>query len=155
MLIDTVRYRIDQNDDNFIQNINGILMLYDKNRSKWLSVSRDSVVFGIDGDKIASDRWLMHNKMWSNLQGYHLNRNATITLISARTKNISDCKFKIIGSSDNDSDNICLIELNDESRKINDNVNFDVNKGDSIQVLLKVMKNKVDYPSLLIEYAWR
>jgi len=153
MLIDTIprRQRTDQTIDGaFVQNSSGILMMYDNNRSKWLSVSRDSIKFGIGNNNITSNRWLMVDDVWSNLQGYDINRNITITLITAQSRNNSNCKFRIT----NGSGDLHLIELNNESKKINDGVNINVAMNDSIQVFLEVNENKIDYPSLLIEYAW-
>ena len=138
-------------DGSFVQNSRGLLMMYDNNRSKWLSVSRDSIKFGIGHNNITSNRWLMIDEVWTNLQGYDIDRNVTITLITAQSQNNSNCKFRIINSSGD----LYLVELINESKKINDDININVDRNDSIQVFLEVNENKVDYPSLLIEYAWR
>lgn len=152
MLVDIIPKRQQTTQlGSIVQNDKGILMMYDNKRSKWLSISRDTISFGID-NIVTSNRWLMYNKILTNLQGFDITRNMTMTLISARSINNSNCKFKISYNSGE----IISIELNNESKKVNDNVNVNVNvnSNDTIQVFLEV-NSVVEYPTLLIEYAWR
>lgn len=146
MLIDTISKFGFQ--ENIIQNDNGIIMAFDNMRSKWLSISRNYIEFYINRD-ILYNQWMIYNT-WSNLQEYDINRNITITLISVKIKNNSNCVFKIIT---NDSI-IYSIELNNESKKIIDNLDINVDTNDSIKVLLEVHE-RTNYPVLRIEYAWR
>jgi len=148
MLIDTIYRSNFGSQESIIQNNNGISLIFDNTRSKWLSTSRNCVDFFINNDVIY-DQWMIHN-MWSNLQGYNIDRNSTITLISTQTKNNTSGIFKII------TNNTVLysIELNNESKKIIDDLNIDISTDNSIKVLLEV-KNTVKYPILKIEYAWR
>jgi hypothetical protein len=151
MLIDTIP-RKQTGPSNFIQNTEGLLMLYDNNRSKWLSISREIITFGIDHNNLQSNHWMMiHNQIRSNIEGYYIYRNSTITSICVKTKNESIGKFKII----NNSNCIYNIELNNESNKIVNNLNIDLNITNSIRVLLDVIEGIIDYPIIILEIAWR
>lgn len=151
MLIDTIP-RNQKNNENFIQNNNGIIMTYDKNRSKLLSVVRNTILFNFSNRNINSSCWLKYDKIYTNLQGYLVNRNLTITSISVYIQNESTCNFRIIN---NETGDIYSIELYNESKKIIDNLNIDIDQNCEIQVRLNINNNKVNCPSLLVEYAWR
>jgi len=136
---------------NLIQNENGIFVTFDSIRSKWLSIYRNSFEFIINHNHLKYNQWMMYNNVWSNLQGYDVNRNMTITLISVHTRNISNGTFKII----NDDNIVYIIKLNDEPKKIIDNLNIDIDLNTSIKVLMEVNEGGINNPTVKIEHAWR
>jgi hypothetical protein len=69
--------------------VNGIPYIYDQVRLKWLSMFRDTFVFGRQG--ITQNGWLAFGvgALASNNSGYRLGRNAVITMITAQVdKNV-------------------------------------------------------------------
>jgi len=137
---------------DLIQNGEGILMLYDIGRSKWLSISREFLTFGIDHSNLQSNHWMMtHNRIRSNIEGYYVCRNLTITLICVKTENKSTGQFEIM----NKNNNIYTVELNNESNKSINNLNIDLSVNDSISILINVVKGKIDYPTVILETAWK
>ena len=147
MLRDTITSNIRQGN-------NGIFLSYDSSRSKYLSFSRESFSFGIDNMNISDSRWLMViNGIYSNLSGYRIYRNATITSLSVQTENLSFCTFCI--RKNRSETNIQTITLTNEIGKTVDNLNDNLNINDYLQCYLEVNSGNVDYPVLLVELAWR
>ena len=139
----------------FTQNSDGIILFEDTSRSKTLSITRENLAFGINHKNITGKRWLrLTSKINSNVHGYKVLRNSTITAISIQTQNTvinSRFNIRINGSPIN----LHTINLVATSNIIEDNLNYDINKGDYIQVFLSVLTGNVDYPIVLIEYASR
>lgn len=132
---------------------NGVLMYFDPDRQKWLSVGRQFLNFGLDNKNIGANRWLsVVGKSYSNTTGYRLIRNATITAVSIQTQHNTNCMFSI--KKNFNAPSILDIILNNETGKEMDNLNFDLDKGDILQVLIESGSN-LNYPELLIEFAWR
>jgi len=139
----------------FFQGDDGLLYHFDVNRSKWLSVNRETMDFGINAKKIKGKRYMASTgKFYSNLSGKKLLRDATITSISIQTSNVQ-ATFDIHLHKNKVTDSIYSVSLVNEESKIVDNVNFDLFKNDFIQV--SILNNNVDinYPEVLIEYCWR
>ncbi len=136
------------------QTIEGVMLFYDNSRTRYLSASRESLHFGVDHKNILNDRYLMLiSGIVSNVSGYKLYRNATITSLSVQTQNISNCIFRIRRNSN--LTDIITISLNSEISKVIDNINIDLNKDDYLQCYMNVISGNVDYPVLSIEFAWR
>lgn len=138
--------------------MNGVLMYFDPMRIKYLSVDRQILCFGLDNKNIFGKRWLsLAGKVYSNCSGYNLLRNACITAVSVQTQLNTTCMFSI--KRNNNEITLLDIILNNESSKIMDNLNFDLQKGDFIQVeILKdevTSSNNLNYPELILELAWR
>jgi len=137
------------------QNSDGIILFEDTSRSKTLSVTRENLSFGINHKNITGKRWLrLTSKINSNVHGYKVLRNSTITAISIQTQNTvinSRFNIRINGSASN----LHTVNLVGGSNIIEDNLNYDINKGDYIQLFLSVLTGNVDYPIVLIEYACR
>jgi hypothetical protein len=137
-----------------IQNSDGILLFNDTTRNKMISVTRENLSFGIKNKNISGDRWLQTTaNIPSNILGYKIPRNGTITSITIQTQNMANCAFEI--KKNNAISAIHTMSLSNESEQINDNLNIDVNLGDYIQTKLLVNSGNVDYPLLYLEIAWR
>jgi len=137
------------------QNSDGIILFEDSTRSKTLSVTRENLSFGINHKNITGKRWLrLTSKINSNVHGYKVLRNSTITAISIQTQNtVINSRFNI--RINNLPTNLHTVNLIGGSNIIEDNLNYDINKGDYIQLFLSVLTGNVDYPIVLIEYACR
>jgi len=140
---------------NLTQNSDGIILFEDSTRSKTLSVTRENLSFGINHKNITGKRWLrLTSKINSNVHGYKVLRNSTITAISIQTQNtVINSRFNI--RINNSTSNLHTVNLIGGSNIIEDNLNYDINKGDYIQLFLSVLTGNVDYPIVLIEYACR
>lgn len=137
------------------QDVNGILLFYDNSRSKFLSISREVLTFGIDHNNINNSRWMMTTgTVNSNIVGYKIPRNATITSLTIQTKNlVTNCSFDIL--KNNLPSVETSISLTNESSKSIDNIDIPLNTNDWIQAILNITSGSVDYPILSIELAWR
>lgn len=147
MLIDTIANRQSCNQ----RIMNGILCTLDESRSKWLSVDRKNISFGIDHRNIHVDRWMaVTGGAYSNTTGYILTADSTIIKIGAYAQNLSTCVFRI--RKNGLALDIASLVLTNEQKKIED-FNVDMNEGDVIQCYLEVTAGNVDFPTLLLEYA--
>jgi len=133
---------------------NGLLLFYDLYRSKWISAARENLTFGINHRNIANDRWLaLISGTYSDVTGYRIPRNATITAITAQTQNLSNCVFRIRKNSS--PLNIISISLIGEVGKSNDDLDIDLSQDDYLQCYIEVTSGDVDFPTILLELAWR
>lgn len=136
------------------QNSDGIILFEDTTRSKSLSITRENLSYGINHKNIIGERWLQTtSNIPTNILGYKIPRNGTITAITAQTQNITDCYFEV--KKNNAISTIYTMNLINVSEKIDDNLNIDVNLGDFIQTKLSVNSGDVDYPLIYLEIAWR
>jgi hypothetical protein len=138
----------------FFQGNDGLLYHFDINRSKWLSVNRETMDFGINAKNIKGKRYMASTgRFYSNLSGSNLLRDATITSISIQTSNIGSFDINLHKNKINNS--IYSISINNDNSKIVDNINFDLFRGDFLQVSLDNNNIAINYPEILIEYCWR
>jgi len=149
MLDDLKQYPLFQDSD-------GLLYHFDENRGKWLSVNRETMSFCINAKNIKGKRYMAHNgNFYSNVSGKSLIRDSTITSISIQTDNLQ-CTFDVNIHKNKEPFSIYTINLNNVGSKILDDINFDLNKGDFIQLS---MENSdimgIRFPEILIEYCWR
>lgn len=149
MLTDNIRplYLIPSND--------GVLKFFDSSRSKTLSVSRETLSFGINHRDISGKRWMnMTGKVNSLATGYKILRDATITSITVQTQNIiTEARFNIrVNGVDT---NLHTSTISSAKGIIEDNLNYDINKGDYLQLFMSVLIGNVDFPIVMIEIAWR
>jgi len=144
-----------QSTQQFQQDSNGILLFYDNSRSKYISVSREEFSFGIRHRNITGTRWLAAtSNLITNVSGYKIPRNASITAITVQTQNsAAGCTFDIFRNGVAVS--LTSISLSSETSKIIDNLDLDLNQGDWLQCQLTVTSGTVDYPMILLEIAWR
>jgi len=138
----------------FFQGSNGLLYHFDESRSKWLSVNRETISFGIAAKSIVGKRYATTGNFYSNLSGQKLLRDVTITGISVQTNNIQ-CTFLINIHKNKNTNSIYQVNLLNENSKVIDNIDFDLFKDDFLQVSIDNNDVPVSYPEILIEYCWR
>jgi len=150
MLRDITRPNINLTSTN-----NGIIQFYDYTRDKLLSVNRETMSFGIDHRNITGKRWLrVNDKINTYVSGYKIIRNATITAISIHTQNIVDeARFSI--RLNNSTTNIHTSSISASQDIIEDNLNYNINKDDFLQLFMSVLSGDVDFPIVTVEIAWR
>ena len=144
MLRDTI---VQSQSQQFIQNANGILLFYDNSRSKYLSATRESFAFGINHRNITDSQWLLlTSRNRSNLTGYKIPRNATITSLTIQTQNaVPNCVFYI--RRNGVSANLTSITLTSQTSNTVDNLNIDITQNDWLQSYLQINSDNVDFPS--------
>lgn len=138
------------------QNSDGIILFGDTTRGgKVLSVTRENISFGVNHRNISGKRWLKTTgSVVSTSTGYKIPRDAVITSITIETENIvTDARFNIRRNSL--TSNIHTSTLQIASEIIEDNLNYNINKGDYLQLFLWVVSGNVDFPVISIELAWR
>lgn len=139
---------------NLVQNTNGIVQFYDTLRNKMLSVTRENLTFGIKHKSIVGKRWMqIVGNIPTNILGYRLPRDATITALTVQTQNSSNCDF-VIKKNNLPTAIQTTTMVNMDSRTIDD-LNIDLDSGDFLQIELSVFANSVDYPVIFLEIAWR
>lgn len=143
--------------ERFWQGPRGILYYYDSSRDKWLSTHKEVVLFNINHRNLSTDRWMAIGKTPSNISGYKVPRNGTITAITVQTKCCSgNSIFKIKKVEKNNmSTDLCSASLSGGSGMIVDDLNKDVNEGDWLQSLMIINSGSVNYPVLSLEISWR
>src|SRR3989304_2815519 len=132
--------------DNLIDKtkiVNGIIYSYDVGRSKWLSIGRFNVQYGINHRDISTSRWMaMAPGIYSNNVGFRMLHKGTITTVIIQTKNISFCNFIIRDLNSTDMLNLSLLE--ETSRLFETNLDFA--ETDVLKCYLDIEMNKVDFP---------
>jgi len=152
---DLVKMLLDVNQNKrFWQGPRGIVYYYDSIRNKWLSASREVILFNINHKNLSNDRWMAIGEMPSNISGYKLPRNGTITAITVQTNSPSaNGVFKI--RKNNMSTDLCSASLFNEPGKVVDNLNINIDEGDWLQSLMSVNSGNVNYPVVSLEISWR
>lgn len=136
------------------QDSNGILQFYDVSRSRWLSVTRHNICFGLDHKNITDDRWFnMTGTVGSNTSGYRIPRDCIITCITVQSQNNASCN--IIVRKNDVTSTITSVSLSSEKGKTSDNLDVELDADDRIQLFLQITSGNVDYPEVIIELAWR
>jgi len=136
-----------------IQVDDGRLWVYDNYRNKWLSSDRLTAIAGKNGR--AKNLYLrLPSGQPSNLTGYRIPRAATITAISAQTK---ENETWILRIRKNDSvANILSLALNNTNGKHDITVDVDLDEGDRIQFYADTTAFLgIRDPFAWIEIAWR
>lgn len=152
MLRDVIRRSGGGTGTTFNQTIDGILLFYDNIRTKWLSTSRESFLFGINHKNITTERYMLIGEVVASATGIRIPRNATITSISVQTKNTTTGSFKI--RKNDSSVDLLTLTLSSEQGKSQNNISIDINQDDWLQVLISPV-TAIDYPILNLELAWR
>jgi len=152
MLRDTLPKR--SGGTTFNQTSDGILLFFDTGRTKWLSTSRENIVFGINHKNLTDERYMfLSGKVVTSSTGLRVPRNATITSISVQTKNLAIGTFRV-RRNDVVTD-LTTLTLASEQGKSQDNLSIDINKDDWIQVIMSPGAGQIDFPVLNLELAWR
>ncbi len=130
---------------------NGLLLLYDTGRSKWVSAARESIEYGIHHAHVNMDRYMRVGGVYSNVNGYLVRRAATLTSLAVRCKAAVNATFLV---RKNGGTAVTSVALTGEVSKIVDNLDFSLTAGDWLQVFLQIDSGSVGYPIVFIEIAW-
>jgi hypothetical protein len=142
------------NQHQLKQDSHGVLLFFDNSRSKFLSATRQTYKFGIDHRSISNDRWLYAvDKIVTNVTGYRIPRNATITAITIQSQNITGSTTFNIRRNDNPT-NISSTALS-AAGITSDDLNVDVDKDDWLQLFMSVSSGNISNPLFVLELAWR
>lgn len=142
------------NQHQLKQDSHGVLLFFDNSRSKFLSTTRQTYKFGIDHRSISNNRWLHAvNKIGTNVTGYRIPRNATITAITIQSQNITGTSTFNIRRNDNLT-NISSTALS-TAGITSDDLNVDIDKDDWLQLFMTVSSGNISYPLFVLELAWR
>ncbi len=136
-----------------LRTVDGITYSYDSTRSKWLSVGKCHISYGINHRNIYTPRWLaVSHGIYSNNVGFKISGDSTITKVTVQSKNLTTCKFMVTKGSENIV--ILTLELVSKSYDLFDSIDTDIYQGDSLKCYVEVTdNNKVDYPSIVLECA--
>jgi hypothetical protein len=129
---------------------NGILYWYDLARSKVLSVDRKTLRYSIRSRTVKNQFARLEDGTPTMSVGDFINRNATITGLSAVTEIPQTWDVEIYKNSDTVP--IAILNLNTEQFK-NGDYNVDVASGDILHV--KASGENIQFPIITIELAWR
>ena len=134
-----------------LKTVDGVTYSYDPTRSKWLSVGKSQILYGINHRNINTSRWLaMANGIYSNNMGFKISDNGTITKAIVQSKNSTTCKFMIIKESMDDP--ILTLKLNNNESC--ESLDIDIDKGNSLRCYMEIINNNtIDYPFVMLEYA--
>lgn len=144
MLTDTIV------ENRIFRQKNGIVYYWDLERSKWISVFRETFFFNYNNKNIFNTIWLRKkDNLPSNIIGYLVNRNSIITSISSSCKESLNTNFIIYKKNIN----IYSLDLENKNYKVDDNLDIDVEKGDDIKCLMEVENGYINYPTVSVEIA--
>jgi hypothetical protein len=135
-----------------IASIGGLLYSYDATRSKWLSIQRQTLVFGRKGG--SKDQFLNFaaGTLPSNNSGFRVMRNATIVGLAGQLNATGTCDLMV---RKNDlTANITTLNVSAALGAVDVTINTDLNAGDYLQSFLEATV-KVTDPILIVEIAWR
>lgn len=131
----------------------GVLWVYDEVRDKWLSSYRLTATAGRKGRAKNSYLHLIDNHP-SNLTGYRMTRDGTITAIAAQTRAVETWTLQI--RKNGDPTNIASLSLSGVAGAHDHTVNIDVDEGDQIQFYADTTAFLgIRHPFAWIEVAWR
>ncbi len=126
--------------------------VYNQNLDKWISLTTNIFCFG--NESKTRNQYLNYyvGRSPSIRSGLRLSKNAIIISLSAQFASLNTGTFHV--RKNNLPTNLLTIDvLNDYGNHLN-NVNLDLNEGDTIQCYFESL-NDVVSPIILIEIAWR
>lgn len=132
---------------------NGILWVYDDNRSKWLSSFRSTFSSGERGR--AKNKYLRTlDGQTTNLAGYRLPRKATITALVAQTKDVETWTLRV--RKNGGPTDIASLVMTGVSGNHSGSLNIDLDEGDRLQFYAETTAFLgIKDPLVWAEIAWR
>lgn len=129
---------------------NGIMFVYDDVRAKWLSMNRNTIIFG---SKIADGRFLNLNNFSSHMAGWPSLRDGTIVGITAQASSGNINKsFSIL--KNNSTVSLFDFSLNN-LYYANGNLDIDFQENDLIKVLASSTSGAAYQLIINLEICWR
>lgn len=136
--------------DGQIINRAGILYLYDSTRGKWLSMTRQTISFGV---KRADGCYLNVADFSSSMSGWPALRNGTITGITVQASSGFPVKAFTLSKNNNTTS---LYSFNLISRyHANGNLNIDFDQNDLVKILASSQYSATYNVVANLEIAWR
>ena len=140
-------------EDGRVDIKNGILYTYDATRAKWITIQRNTLIFGRPGT--TADQYLnFAGGGVSSKSGYRMIRNGCITGISVQTS--IEKNFIIHIRKNDDETNIVSLTVSGFG-KSETTTNVNISTDDYLQCYLEFTGTGfgVDDPIVMIEVAWR
>jgi hypothetical protein len=139
--------------NNSLQIDNGILWVYDEGRGKWLSSFRATFDAGEKG-RVKNKYLIVHDGQTTNLSGFRLPRKATITAVSAQTRNVETWTLHI--RRNGSPTNIASLTMSAVDGNHTSSLNIDVDEGDRVQFFAETTNFLgIKDPLIWVEIAWR
>lgn len=130
----------------------GKLWVYDSTRNKWLSSDRLTV--GAANKARTRNKYLeVFDSQTSNLSGYRLVRDATVTAIAAQTRGSESWTLRM--RKNGDPTNIVSLTMSSVEGDHSNVVNVDLDEGDTIQFFAETPLGAIKDPLVWVEVAWR
>lgn len=149
--IDPVDYTPDTDlAEGQLINKSGIFYLYDSTRGKWLSMNRQTVIFGV---KRADGCYLNVSDFSSSMAGWPAMRDCTITGITAQASAGYPNKSFILSKNNNPS-SLLTFSLTG-LYYVNGNLNIDFVANDLIKILATSQNGVTHNVIMNVEIAWR
>ena len=133
----------------------GILAVYDDNRSEWMSVSRDKYIFSGNYKNVTGPRYLCGpNDVASNNGGYLIQNNSIITSITVCAKEIGTASFQMrVKRGGAVVDIASLLNVVGESQEMWQNNSYDLQANDVLK--LQMTAGEMSYPTVVVEAAMK
>ena len=130
----------------------GMLFVYDSTRAKWLSVQRETLVFG--RRRRVRNQYLNFaaGNLSSNNSGYRIPRDACIVAMSGQLDNSGTCQMRV--RRNDTATNIATLSISSALGDSDISANIDINANDYLQSYLSA-SSRVEDPMFVIEIAFR
>jgi len=136
------------------QDADGIAVVFDSSRSKFLSATRPVFTFARHHRRARVRTYLRTiDRLPSNASGYLLSRDATITALTVELNSAATISFDIEVERAGVFIQVASISLSAEAQKTTTALDIDLQAGDRLAA--KVTTGEADFPVLGVELAWR
>jgi hypothetical protein len=129
----------------------GLLYAFDGTRGKWLSVDRNMIGWGRNSQNTTNEYLRQFNGAQSNLNGWRMIRDGTITAITVQSN--ANQTYAVQIRKNDSATVISSLAVSNAQGNHNTTINIDFNEGDFLQCYLN--GTSIDYPQVLIEIAWK
>lgn len=131
----------------------GRSVIYDINRSKWLSVARLPVKFGIPHRASPANRWMHEDTgIPTNIWGYDFVKDVVITSLVFKSATVGTGKFSITELSSGVHTVKYELNLTAQDSESIDDLNVDITVGNAI--CIRQDTGLFSYPGILLEVAY-
>ena len=134
----------------------GISKIFDPLRNKYLSSDSYDLIFNITHSNVFGLRYMAYNGVYTSDLDYKMPKKATIVSSNLITDS-TNVQFTIYVRKNKLDINILSIQNNSGlNYMVTNDLNIDINEGDTIQVLFESdQTQKVNYPTLILQLRWR
>jgi hypothetical protein len=136
-----------------LTDVDGTTKYVDPTRGKWLSTSRQNYIYSRGSDNLLSQYLRFGDSIATSVSGPRSIRNLTVVGISIQCENNVNANFNI--RKNNSIINLYSLALVGVNGDQKNNLNLDMNLGDTLQIYMQVNAGRVNKPIVVIEFAWR